>query len=106
MQPQNAKATPLTGRGPLIEQSNASNQRTTTTIMPAATLPANRTEYLLAEMRCAVLRTRILQADIEAIGVALKGGLISAAQAIENLHDVDALWLVGAPRAHEPRHRR
>jgi hypothetical protein len=46
------------------------------------TVPTDFINYLLAEMRCASLRTRILQADIEAIGLALKGGLISADQAL------------------------
>jgi hypothetical protein len=55
----------------------------------------NHTEYLLAELRCAALRARLLQADIEAVGLALKSGLILPEQAIEHLHDVDALRLVG-----------
>jgi hypothetical protein len=37
-------------------------------------------DYLLAEMRCASLRARILQHEIDAVGLALKGGAISAAQ--------------------------
>ena len=50
-----------------------------------------RPEYLLAELRCASLRARLLQADIDAIGIALKGSLITAEQAIDLLHDCDAL---------------
>ena len=53
--------------------------------------------YLLAEFRCAVLRARILQADIEAIGIALKSGLITPDQALALLHDVDVLRYVGTP---------
>jgi hypothetical protein len=53
--------------------------------------------YLLAELRAAVLRARILQADIEAIGLALKGGLVTPNQALALLHDVDALRIVGTP---------
>ena len=53
-------------------------------------------EYLLAELRCAVLRAQLWQADIEAVGVALKGKLITPEQALELLHDCDALLLVGA----------
>ena len=53
-------------------------------------------EYLLAELRCAALRARLWQADIEAVGVALKGKLITPEQALELLHDCDALLLVGA----------
>ena len=53
-------------------------------------------KYLLAELRCAALRARLWQADIEAIGVALKGNLITPEQALELLHDCDALLLVEA----------
>ena len=53
--------------------------------------------YLLAELRCAALRARILQADIEAIGIALKSGLVTPDQALALLHGVDALHYVGTP---------
>ena len=59
----------------------------------------NFQEYLLAEMRVASLRSRIEQADLEAIGLALKGGLITPDQAIALLHDVDVLRLVGTERS-------
>jgi hypothetical protein len=69
--------------------------------------PQDFTAYLLAELRCASLRARILQADIDAIGIALKGGLISPDQALELLADVDALRVVATPptarQQHEPR---
>jgi len=58
----------------------------------------NRVDYLLAEFRCAVLRARLWQADIEAVGIALKGGLIHPEQALELLRDCDALHLVGTDR--------
>ena len=32
--------------------------------------------YLLAELRCAALRAKLWQADIEAVGLALKAGLV------------------------------
>lgn len=57
-----------------------------------------RRQYLLAELRCASLRARLRQADIDAVGLALKGGLIDPEQALELLHDCDALHLVGAVR--------
>jgi predicted RNA-binding protein associated with RNAse of E/G family len=44
-----------------------------------------RIDYVLAEMRCAALRARLWQADIEAVGLALKHGLITPEQAIEAL---------------------
>lgn len=54
--------------------------------------------YLLAEMRCASLRLRLEQSDIDAIGLALKSGLITADQAIVLLNDCDALRFVGTER--------
>jgi hypothetical protein len=60
----------------------------------------SRSEYLLAELRCASLRARLLQADIDAVGLALKGGLITADQALDLLHDCDVLWLVGTHPPH------
>jgi hypothetical protein len=60
-----------------------------------------RIDYLLAELRCASLRARLWQADIEAVGLALKGGLIHPEQALELLRDCDALHLVGAVREEE-----
>jgi hypothetical protein len=38
-----------------------------------------------------------LQSDIEAIGIALKGGIISADQALALLDDCDTLRVVGVP---------
>jgi hypothetical protein len=35
-----------------------------------------RRDYLLAELRCASLRARLQQADIDAVGKALGAGLI------------------------------
>ena len=54
----------------------------------------NRVEYLLAELRCAALRARLWQADIESIGTALKAGWISPEQAVEVLADCDCLQLI------------
>jgi hypothetical protein len=56
---------------------------TDTTTSPEAT--TGRIEYLLAELRCASLRARLLQADIDAVGRALKGGLITTEQALWHL---------------------
>lgn len=58
-------------------------------------IPTSFQDYLLAELRCTVLRLRLEQSDVEAIGLALKGGLITPDQAIALLHDCDALRLVG-----------
>jgi hypothetical protein len=62
----------------------------------------SRTDYLLAELRCAALRARIWQADIEAIGLALRHGLIHSEQVLALLHDCDALHLVGTVREEAP----
>jgi len=43
---------------------------------------------MLAELRAAHIRARLLQADIEALGIALRHGLITAAQALVALHDL------------------
>jgi hypothetical protein len=57
-----------------------------------------RRDYLIAELRAASLRARLWQADIDAVGIALKNGLIEPEQALELLHNCDALHLVGAVR--------
>ena len=53
-----------------------------------------RYEYLIQEFRCAVLRARLEAADLEAIGLALKVGLITAEQALEIADDYGALRYV------------
>jgi hypothetical protein len=58
----------------------------------------DRTGYMLAELRCASLRARLWQSDIDAVGLALRGGLITAQQAAEMLADCDALHLVEGVR--------
>ena len=55
----------------------------------------DKREYLLAELRAAALRARLWQADIDAIGLALKAGLISPDQAVEHLSDCGLLRLLG-----------
>jgi hypothetical protein len=54
----------------------------------------NRVDYLLAELRCASLRARLWQADIEAVALALKAGLVKPEQALEMLADCDCLQLI------------
>jgi hypothetical protein len=58
-------------------------------------MSAPSVDYVLAEMRCAVLRAKLWQADLEAIGIALRGGLVSPEQALELLHDCGILEIVG-----------
>lgn len=59
-------------------------------------IPTSFQDYLLAELRVASLRLQLEQCDIDAIGLALKGGLITPDQAIALLHDCDVLRLVGS----------
>jgi hypothetical protein len=54
----------------------------------------SRIEYLLAELRCASLRARLQAGDIDAVGLALKGGWIEPEQALELLHECDCLQLI------------
>jgi len=61
---------------------------------------SDRREYLLVELRAAALR-RLLQADIDAVGLALKAGLISPDQAVEHLFDFGLLHLVGVREEQE-----
>lgn len=56
--------------------------------------PPTRTDYLLAELRCATLRARLQLADIEAVGLALANGLIEAEEAIELLRDCNCLEFI------------
>lgn len=52
------------------------------------------TEYLLAEIRCAVIRAKLIANDLTAVGLALKAGFINADDALEHLHDCGVLRLV------------
>ena len=60
----------------------------------ASTDRESRLPYLLAELRCAAIRARLWQSDIEAVGLALKAGLVEPEQALELLADCHALFLV------------
>jgi hypothetical protein len=51
-------------------------------------------DYLLAELRCAVLRTRLIQADLISIGIALKQGMLSPEEALEELEAIDPVRLI------------
>jgi hypothetical protein len=53
-----------------------------------------RSAYLLAELRCASLRARLRQADIDAVGMALKAGLVEPEQALELLPDCNCLQFI------------
>jgi hypothetical protein len=53
-----------------------------------------RRDYLIAELRCASLRARLWQADIDAVGMAFKAGLVEPEQALELLRECDCLQLI------------
>jgi hypothetical protein len=55
---------------------------------------ATKIEYLLSELRCS-LRERLLQSNVDAVGLALKAGLISPGEAVEHLADCGVLPLMG-----------
>ena len=63
----------------------------TTPSEPVATGRDDRTAYLLAELRCAALRARLVACEIDAIGIALRGGLIDPETAVAWLHDCGVL---------------
>jgi len=76
-------------------------QKDFTRMIDLQTIARDRREYLLAELRAAALRARLWQADIDAVGLALKGGLISPDQAVEHLADCGVLCLVGLREGQE-----
>jgi hypothetical protein len=63
-------------------------------MISSETVTRDRREYLLAELRAAALRARLWQADIDAVGLALKAGFISPDQAVEHLCDCGLLRLL------------
>jgi hypothetical protein len=53
-----------------------------------------RIDYLLQELRCASMRARLCAGDIDAVGMALKVGLVTPEEAIEMLEDCPALQFI------------
>jgi hypothetical protein len=70
-------------------------------MISSETVTRDRREYLLAELRAAALRARLWQADIDAVGLALKAGLISPDQAVEHLSDCGLLRLLAVREEQE-----
>jgi hypothetical protein len=71
----------------------------TTASSTIATNNGNYTEYVLAELKCASLRARLLVADIDSIDTALRGNLITTDAAIAWANDIGALGLIMASSA-------
>jgi hypothetical protein len=81
--------------------------------------PEKLRAYLLAEFRCAALRAKLAANDLVALGLALKGGVITPYQAIMHIEKTDAFrylgrlpgdnwgseWAESARRHHEDRKR-
>jgi hypothetical protein len=51
--------------------------------------------YLLAEFRCAAQRAKLAADDLVAIGLALKGGLITPYHALMHIQETDAFRFLG-----------
>ena len=69
----------------------------TTPSEPVATSRDYRTAYLLAELRCAALRARLAACEIDAIGIALRSGMIDPDTAVAWLHDCNVLDYATSP---------
>ncbi len=54
----------------------------------------DRREYLLSALRVASARARMCEAEINSIGVALKGGIIDCYTAMEWIKEIGALELI------------
>jgi hypothetical protein len=52
-------------------------------------------DFLLGELRCAALHARLAAAEIDSIGIALRGGIIATDAALEWLLEVRVLPLIG-----------
>lgn len=53
-----------------------------------------RRDFLLARLRCASLQMRLAEADLNSVGVGLKGGWVTPAQAYEWLEELGATPLL------------
>jgi hypothetical protein len=71
--------------------------RVPTTPPHTATSEKERTAFLLAVLRCGALRARLVACEIDAIGIALRGGMIDPDTAVAWLHAFAALPQAGAP---------
>lgn len=81
-----------------MSSKSARREQITEAWGPAFTIDCGRvdhTQFVLAELRAARHRARLYVAEIETIGVALKGGMIDAETAVEWLADANALEFLG-----------
>lgn len=52
-------------------------------------------DFLLAALRAASLRAKMMEAEISSVGIALKGGMVTVGQSVKWLKDIGALDFVG-----------
>jgi hypothetical protein len=57
--------------------------------------PFDQSEYVLAEFRCALIKAKLAQYDIEAVALALKHRLVTAEQAVAMFWDSEAVRFIG-----------
>ena len=69
---------------------------TDTTISISIDEEEQHREFLLVALRAATVRARLIQADLETVGVALKAGLIGSETAVAWIREAGLLWMVGA----------
>jgi hypothetical protein len=60
---------------------------------------SNYTAFMLGQLRCAGIRARLMTAEIDTIGVALRGNFITADDAIAWLHEAGAIGLIAMSSA-------
>jgi len=63
------------------------------TITTSITVSSGFAAYLLAQLRCASVRSRLLTAEIDSIGVTLRGNVLSVEDAIKWADDLGVLNL-------------
>ena len=61
----------------------------------AQTAADGKRDYVLAEFRCALIKAKLAQLDIEAVAVALKYRIISPEQAVAMFWDSEAFQFLG-----------
>ena len=54
-----------------------------------------RRDYVLAEFRCALIKAKLAQLDIEAVACALKSNIITPEQAVALFWDSEAIHFLG-----------
>ena len=54
-----------------------------------------RREYILAEFRCALIKAKLAQLDIEAVAIALKNNIVTTEQAAAMFWETEAVQFLG-----------